>query len=117
MPTQTASLRILVVEDDVDFAECFTAFLAGAGQELRVARDWFEALAIADDFAPDLVIVDVGLLGLDGFEVARRLRESTATAASALVALRGYCRPEDQGREDRRRIRPLPDAPGQLRAD
>jgi DNA-binding response OmpR family regulator len=101
MPDEQSAkrLRVLVVEDDPDSAECLAILLETTeGIETRVALNGFDALAIADAFTPDLVIVDIGLPGLDGFKLARHLRAEKTTKDSALIALSGYSRPEDQKR-------------------
>ena len=66
--------RVLVVEDDEDIADVLRRSLRQEGHEVRTAADGEEALSLAGEFVPDLVVLDLGLPKLDGVEVARRLR-------------------------------------------
>jgi DNA-binding response OmpR family regulator len=66
--------RVLVVEDDVDIADVLRRSLRNEGYEVRTSADGTEALDVAAGFVPDLVVLDLGLPGLDGIEVCRRLR-------------------------------------------
>jgi len=68
------------------------------GHEVHTASDGEAGLAKAIEWRPDVVLLDIGLPGMDGYEVARRLRENTATSATHLVALTGYGQPEDERR-------------------
>lgn len=70
-----AATRVLVVDDEAPLRQLVAAYLAGEGHEVREAADGVGALAIAESFAPDLVVLDLGLPGLDGLEVCRRLRD------------------------------------------
>lgn len=72
----TASARVLVVEDDEAIADVLRRSLRAEGHEVRSAGDGVEALKEAEQFAPDLVVLDLGLPRLDGVEVCRRLREA-----------------------------------------
>ena len=83
--------RILVVDDNVDAAVSLARLLARLyGQEVRVAHDGPEALAVAGEFRPEVVLLDIGLPGMDGYEVARRLRERPEFEGTLLVALTGW---------------------------
>ncbi len=66
--------RVLVVEDDTDIADVLRRSLRNEGYEVRTSADGIEALDVAVGFVPDLVVLDLGLPGLDGVEVCRRLR-------------------------------------------
>jgi CheY-like chemotaxis protein len=92
------ALRVLLVEDDPDSAQSFALLLELAGHTVRTARDGVAGVAEARQFAPDVAIVDLGLPGIDGFEVARQLRQSDATRGTLLVALSGYSEAEDRAR-------------------
>ena len=70
----TTGARILVVDDEEAIAELLTTALRYTGFEVAVARTGFEALQVAATFSPDLVVLDVMLPDLDGYEVCRRLR-------------------------------------------
>src|SRR5262249_60092589 len=68
------------------------------GHEVRLARDGPTALQIAREERPDVVLLDIGMPGMDGYEVARRLREQPALKKPFLIAVTGYGRQEDQRR-------------------
>jgi CheY-like chemotaxis protein len=82
--------RLLVVDDNQDTAESLALFLRLTGHEVRTATDGLAALEVACEFRPDAVILDIGLPGLDGNEVARRLRREPELKWLVLVALTGY---------------------------
>lgn len=93
----TGQLRILIVEDNADAAESFRILLELRGHHVRVANDGINALRCIDEFAPDAAFVDIGLPGLNGFEVAERTR-AQGGHRPVLVALSGYGRNEDKQR-------------------
>ena len=84
--TDTMLGRVLVVEDDEDIADVLRRSLRQEGHEVRTAADGEEALASAHDFAPDMVVLDLGLPKLDGVEVCRRLREESDVPILILTA-------------------------------
>ena len=73
--TDQSGGRVLVVEDDADIADVLRRSLRNEGYEVRTSADGVEALDVAAGFVPDLVVLDLGLPGIDGVEVCRRLRE------------------------------------------
>jgi PAS domain S-box-containing protein len=83
-------LRIMVVDDNDDAAEMLAMLLRVFEHEVEIAHDGLEALEVATSFQPQLVFLDIGLPGMDGYEVARRLRGLAGTAHSQLVALTGW---------------------------
>jgi CheY-like chemotaxis protein/anti-sigma regulatory factor (Ser/Thr protein kinase) len=89
--------RILVVDDNVDGAESLATLLKLLGHEVHVAHDGPAALRATADVRPEVVFLDIGLPGMDGYEVARRLRRPGRTEA-LLVALTGYGQEEDRRR-------------------
>jgi signal transduction histidine kinase len=89
--------RILVVEDNPDAREALRALLESEGHRVAAADDGVAALELAASFQAEIAFVDLGLPGLDGFEVARRLRASSPRTV-CLVALTGYGQPEDRRR-------------------
>jgi len=91
-------LRILVVEDNPDAAESFVTLLQLQGHEIRTAYSGLAALEVASSFVADVAFIDLGLPGMDGYEVARRLRAIPGFQATVLVALTGYGREEDKRR-------------------
>jgi two-component system OmpR family response regulator len=84
------SLRVLLVDDNVDSTEPLSLLLQTKGHDTRVSADGEEAIALADDFRPDCVVMDLGLPRMDGYEVARRLRQRPYGAGLVLVALTGW---------------------------
>ncbi|HEV7831998.1 MAG TPA: response regulator [Caballeronia sp.] len=86
----TQPRRVLLVDDSVDAAEAMSMLLETLGHEVRVMNDGPSALSMVDDFAPDVVILDIGLPGMDGFEVAREMRARAVTKTALLIALTGY---------------------------
>ncbi|HEX3125964.1 MAG TPA: CheR family methyltransferase [Thermoanaerobaculia bacterium] len=97
-PVEAHSRRVLVVDDNVDTAESLAMLLRMKGHDVQVAYDGLAALRTARAFHPDAVLLDIGLPGLDGYQVAARLRRRRRTAGSLLVALTGYGREEDRAR-------------------
>ncbi len=90
--------RVLVVDDNVDAAVSLGMLLKLAGQEVRVAYDGPAALRQAMDFHPQLVLLDIGMPGMDGYEVCRRLRHESALTKATVVALTGWGQDEDRRR-------------------
>jgi PAS domain S-box-containing protein len=82
--------RVLVVEDNVDAGDSLSMLLRLHGHDVRVARSGPTALEVAASFRPSLVLLDIGLPGMDGYEVARRLRADPELAGMTLWALSGY---------------------------
>ena len=95
-PVLEISRRILVVDDNEDSARSMSLLQRLRGHQTRVALTGPDALAIAVEFAPEVVLLDIGLPGMDGFEVARRLRAMPALADTFLVAMTGYGNPGDR---------------------
>jgi two-component system CheB/CheR fusion protein len=91
-------LRILVVDDNVDAARSLAMLLGLWGHEVQVAHDGPAALAAVQQVAPAVVLLDIGLPGMDGYQVARRLRESLGRHGTKLVAVTGYGQDEDRTR-------------------
>ena len=94
----TRPSRILLLEDDPDAQQTLRAVLELEGHRVEVAREGVAALELAATFRPEFVLIDLGLPGLDGFEVARRLRAAGDPAKICLVALTGYGQPADRER-------------------
>jgi PAS domain S-box-containing protein len=89
-------LRILLIEDNADAAETTAMMMRLWGHEVTVARDGEEALALAESFGAHIVLLDLGLPKIDGYEVARRLRASPRLKPPYIVALSGYSSTEDR---------------------
>jgi CheY-like chemotaxis protein len=93
-----ASLRVLVVDDNEDAATLMAEALALHGYATRAAFNGAEALEAAAELAPDVVLLDIGLPVMDGYEVARRLRQDGRCAAARLIAITGYGQETDRRR-------------------
>ncbi len=89
-PTVASFRRILVIDDHRDSADALKRLLGLFGNEVEVAYDGPGGIAAAQRFRPDVLICDIGLPGMDGFEVARRLGRDPATQGIRLIALTGY---------------------------
>ncbi|WP_170319375.1 GAF domain-containing protein [Polyangium spumosum] len=98
LPTSGAAkgLKVLVVDDNVDGAESLAELLKLSGHETEVAHTGPAALVAARTFEPDVVFLDIGLPGMTGYEVARRLRAEEALGQVVLVALTGWGTEEDR---------------------
>jgi signal transduction histidine kinase len=88
--------RILVVDDNVDAAESLAMLIRLHGHETRLAHDGAAALGVRQSFHPDVVLLDLGLPGMDGLEVARRMRQEANGDRLFLVAITGYGQEEDR---------------------
>ena len=86
----TTAHRVLLVDDNADSSEPLSLLLQAKGHETRVSTDGEEAIHVADDFRPTCVVLDLGLPRMDGYEVARRLRERPYGEELVLVALTGW---------------------------
>ncbi len=88
--------RVLVVDDNVDAGDSMAAIVSTWGHEVAIARDAEEALEMATKFRPDTALVDIGLPGMNGYDLARRWRQTSEGRALTLVAMTGYGRAEDR---------------------
>ncbi len=100
-PQEGAGRRILLVDDNLDSAAGLKKLLTRRGYDLRLTHDGPSALLLAEEFPPEIVLLDIGLPGMDGYEVARRLRRQPGTARALIIAISGYGQEEDlrQSRE------------------
>jgi CheY-like chemotaxis protein len=94
-PTAARRLRVLIIEDSRDAADSLQMLLDMFGHETRVAYTGTDGVAAAAEYRPDVVLSDIGLPGLDGYAVARALREHPVTAGVRLIAVTGYGGPDD----------------------
>jgi PAS domain S-box-containing protein len=95
---QGGSLRVLVVDDNVDTADSLAMLLRFYGHEVRAVHTGPRALQAARADAPDVILLDIGLPGMDGYEVARRLREQQGSGKVRLIAMTGYGQEADRRR-------------------
>jgi CheY-like chemotaxis protein len=86
----------MIVEDHPDTAATLQTLISLDGHEVELARDGFAALDLAPKFKPDVALVDIGLPGMDGFEIARRLRQLECGRRCLLVAVTGYGQERDR---------------------
>ena len=109
-------LRILVVEHNRDSADSLRLLLEFSGHEVAVAYSGRDGVQAAEQYQPDVVLCDIGLPGLDGYGVARKLRDHPITAKARLIAVTAYGRDEDRRRSheagfERHLVKPVgPDA-------
>ena len=94
-PSRPPGSRILVVDDSVDSAETLGELLKIWGYDVRLAHDGPGAVAAARDYRPEVVLLDIGLPGIDGFAVAAQLRKE-GIGGRMLVALTGYGEKQDR---------------------
>jgi len=84
------AVRVLLADDNVDAAETMTALLQMYGHSVRTVYSGAEALAAAPAFAPDFMLLDIGMPGMSGYELAQQLRADARNDAAVLVALTGW---------------------------
>jgi CheY-like chemotaxis protein/anti-sigma regulatory factor (Ser/Thr protein kinase) len=104
--------RVLVVDDNRDAAESLTMLLRFSGHEVVTAHDGLQALADAKEFRPELVLMDLGMPGMNGYEAAKALRDEPWGSEMVLVALTGWGQEEDRKRTkeagfDRHLVKPI----------
>ncbi len=91
-----APIRVLVVEDDADTRESLEAMLASEGFTVRVAEDGLVALGVLDGWIPDVLIIDIHLPGMDGYELMRTVRARDELRAARAIALTGIATVSDR---------------------
>ena len=104
--------RVLIADDNSDLAESMAMLLRQDGHEVCIANDGASALDLAAAFEPDAAMLDIGLPGLNGYELARELRARQNGRSMLLIAVTGYGQPEDRVRSraagfDRHMVKPL----------
>lgn len=108
----SARRRVLVADDNVDAAESLAALLEILGHEVRTAHDGASAIELAESFRPDLILLDIGMPDLNGYEVCRRIRERPWGRDVFLIALTGWGQEDDRRRSlasgfDQHLVKPL----------
>ena len=88
MPTPT--LRVLLVDDNQDAVDAIAMLLESEGYEIRTANEGISALKEARAWSPDVIILDIGLPGMNGYQVAQALRQTPLDSNPLLIALSGY---------------------------
>ncbi len=97
-PVANSKPVVLLIEDNDDGREMMATMLSACGHHIHHAADGAEGVRLAQDCRPDVALVDIGLPGIDGYEVARRLRTNADTCHIKLIALTGYGLANDQRR-------------------
>jgi len=100
-PRDLSRCRVLAVDDNSDIRESLSVVIDLLGHDVMTALDGVTALAAGREFAPDLVLLDVGLPGMSGYEVAPLIRAEAWGRRSLLVAVTGWAREADQERAER----------------
>jgi CheY-like chemotaxis protein/nitrogen-specific signal transduction histidine kinase len=95
---RSASRRVLVVDDNVDAANSISKLLQLLGHTVRCVYDGPSALSATEEFRPEIVVLDIGLPGMDGYEVAKRLRDRRNFRSIPIVAVTGYGQDDDRAR-------------------
>jgi two-component system CheB/CheR fusion protein len=90
--------RVLVVDDNVDSADSIAAILGTSGHEVEIAYSAQKALEMAVEYQPDIMLLDIGLPGMDGYEVAKHLRQTPELKEMRLIAITGYGQESDRQR-------------------
>jgi signal transduction histidine kinase/CheY-like chemotaxis protein len=93
-----SALSIMIVDDNADAAQTLAVFLESRGHMVQVAFDGHSALDMASSLAPQVLLLDIGLPDVDGYQLARTLRALTPTARATFIALTGYGQPQDKER-------------------
>jgi len=94
-PPSGAQRRVLVVDDNEDAAELLAFTLEASGYSTRIAHDGVDALRVADEFRPEVAVLDIGLPVMDGYDLAKRLKGNPTLTGLSLIALTGYGQQED----------------------
>jgi PAS domain S-box-containing protein len=95
-PASPQALRVLVVDDNKDAANMLSLVVKMLGNEVRLAGDGLEAIRVAEEFQPDLMLMDIGMPNMNGYEAARHVRQQAWGSAITLVALTGWGQEEDR---------------------
>jgi DNA-binding response OmpR family regulator len=97
-PAVASGHRVLVVDDNRDFAASLAMILRDMGNEVRVEYDGLEGLSAAEAFQPTIAFLDIGLPGISGYELAKRMRAMGLDEDSILVAVTGWGQKDDKAR-------------------
>ena len=97
-PIPSSKRRILVADDNKDAASTLAMMLKFLGNEVRTAHDGLQAVEVAEEFRPDVVLLDIGMPKLNGYEACRRMREQAWCKETFLIALTGWGQDEDKRR-------------------
>jgi signal transduction histidine kinase len=98
LPDALPRRRVLIADDNVDFANSLLSILESLGQQVTVVHDGFAALEAAGRLMPDHIFLDIGMPGMNGYDVAERLRRQPATCDAVIVAITGWGQEKDRAR-------------------
>jgi len=96
--TSARPLQILIVEDNPDTADSFSRLLGACGHNCRIVHSGWNVLQTALGFRPQVILLDIALPGITGYEIARELRQHPALKDVALIAISGYAQDSDRQR-------------------
>ena len=96
--SRDSSLRVLVVDDNVDTVATLAMLVQESGHDVRTVYEGTSVVEVALDYRPNVVLLDIGLPGLNGFEIAKRIRQQPALQKVVLVAMTGYGQESDRQR-------------------
>jgi CheY-like chemotaxis protein len=96
--SEARPMRVMVVDDQPDMADCIALLIETFGHRVRAVYDGATALAMSNAEPPDVMFVDIGMPGLNGYDVAREIRRRADLPRVRLVAITGYGRDEDRAR-------------------
>jgi CheY-like chemotaxis protein len=98
MPNNGRSLRVLVVDDNVDAAESMALILEAGHHDVRTAHDGLRAIEVADEYRPHVIVLDIGMPVMNGYQVAQYIRRAPWGRDVVLIACTGWGQPEDRRR-------------------
>jgi CheY-like chemotaxis protein len=90
--------RVLVADDNIDAGESLAMLLRLDGHDVQIAHDGIEALALFERMKPEIAVLDIGMPGLSGYEVAKRIRELEPARDTTLIAVTGWGQEADKAR-------------------
>jgi CheY-like chemotaxis protein len=97
-PKTARKFRILLADDNESFAETFGYMLGLSGHDVKLARDGVSALDAARSFLPEVILLDIGLPGINGFDLCKKIRSMPLLEGSVLIAQTGFSQPEHRER-------------------
>jgi CheY-like chemotaxis protein len=98
MSSTRSAARILVVDDNVDLAQGLARMLRILGYQVQVAHDGPSGLDLARQLNPEFIVLDIGLPGMDGYQIAAHIRAEEAMKGAVIIAISGYGHDEDRRR-------------------
>jgi CheY-like chemotaxis protein len=96
--TTSPAVTVLIADDNIDSAEMLSTFVGLKGATAHIAHDGAEAVRLGAAIRPDLILLDIGMPGMDGYEACRQLRANPESAGAYIVALTGWGQDQDKQR-------------------